>query len=162
MTNWTTPSEDDLKTAFGSIFVEQDDGEDFDPTAAAAIWLPMIVAQFRAAIRTGNRVALSKTAGSVPPEAKAHVLVMTAEAIVVNTPRLVGYIVLEGENGPMARMIAAARKFLTDCATKGLSVTVPQDPDPTTLPSGTIWGDAAGTGDENTVKADLSMDAPPY
>ena len=160
-TNWVTPTADDLKGAFGSIFVEQDNGEDFDPTAAANVWLPIIVAQMRAAILTGNRVALSQTKGSVPPEAKGHVLVLVAEAVVVNTPRLVGYIVLEGENGPMARMITAARKFMNDCP-KGLSVTAPLDPDPATLPSGVKWGDDSGEGTDATVRTDLTIDAPPF
>lgn len=161
MSNWVVPTSNDLVDCFGSIFVEQDSGEDFDPTAAANAWLPIIVAQIRGAILTGNRAGLSKTAGSVPPEAKIHTLVLVAEAIIVNTPRLVGYIVTEGENGPMARQITAARSFLAQCV-KGLSVTPPTDLDPATEPSGTIWGDEAGTGTSETVKTDLTIDAPPY
>lgn len=161
MTNWSVPTADDLSGAFGSIFVEQDNGEAFDPTTAANVWLPIIVAQMRAVILTGNRSALSKTTGSVPPEAKGHVLALVAEAVVINTPRLVGYIVLEGENGPMARMITAARAFMKDC-TKGLSVTPPNDPDPNTIPSGVKWGDDSGEGTDQTVRTDLTIDAPPY
>jgi hypothetical protein len=160
-TNWTVPTADDVKSAFGSIFVDQDDGEEFDPTELANTWLPIIVAQFRGAIDTGNRVSLSVTKGAVPPEAKVHVLVLVAEAIVVNAPRLAGYVVLEGESGPMARMIIAARKFL-DSINKGLNVTEPTDPDSSALPSGTIWGDVQGTGTSATRKTDLSIDAPPY
>lgn len=160
MTNWATPTVDSLKSAFGSIFVEQDDGEAFDPTDSATTWLPIIVAQFRAAILTGNRSGLSLTAGSVPPEAKGYVLALVAEAIIINTPRLVGYVLVEGEAGPMSKMIAEARKFKVDC-TKGLSVTPPKDLDPTTAPSGVIWGDDAGVGIADTEITNLQIDSPP-
>lgn len=160
-TNWTVPSPDDVKSAFGSIFVEQDNGEDFDPTATATFWLPVIVAEVRGTIQNANRTALSLTAGSVPPEGKVHVLVLVAEAILVNTPRLVGYIVMEGENGPMARMIIAARKWL-EVVQKGQSVTDPTDPDPATLPSGVQWGDDSGEGTDATKITNLTIDSPPY
>lgn len=160
MTNWTVPTADDVKGAFPSIYVEQDNGEDFDPVAMAGVWLPIIVAMFRGNILRGNRSGLSKTPGSVPPEAKGFVLVLVAEAIIVNTPRLVGYIVLEGENGPMARMIVAARQFLKDVL-NGIDVTTPLDPDPAYLPSGVQWGDDNGPGSHSSVLTDLTVDSPP-
>ena len=161
-TNWLIVTADDVKDAFGSLFVDQDNGEDFDPTAAANVWIPIIVAQVRGMIQTGNRTGVSITAGAVPPEAKGHVLVLVAEKIIINTPRLVGYIVLEGENGPLARSLMEARKWLSDVANKGLDPTHPTDLDPTTAPFGTQWGDDAGDDTAGNKRTDLTIDSPPY
>lgn len=160
MTNWYLPTLADVQAAYGSIFVPPDAG-DYDPVATATFWLTPIVNLIRQAILNGNRTALSLTAGTVPPEAQVHVLTLVAEKVIANSPRMVGYIVVEGGSGPMVRPIAEARKFVEDCK-HGLATTVPTDPDPDTLPSGTKWGDDSGVGTPNTVITDMTIDAPPF
>lgn len=157
---WVVPQASDVQSTYGSIFAPQD-SNDFDAVGAAGTWLPIIVNQIRGAIGEANRIALSLTAGSIPPEAMVHCLALVAEQVIVNTPRLVGYIVVEGENGPLSRAITAARTFVQACRT-GLNVTAPTDPDPNNLPTGVIWGDASGIGTSATVRTPMGIDDPPY
>lgn len=159
-TNWIVITKDDVNAAFGSLFLDQDNQEDYDPAALSDVWIPAIVAMFRGAILNANRSGLGKTTGSVPPEAKAHVLVLVAEAIIVNAPRMKGYVLLQDANSPMSRMIIAARQFMKDL-NMGLPVTTPTDLDPTTTPSGTQWGDDNGPGSDASVMTDLTVDSPP-
>lgn len=154
---WIVPSAADVKSAYASVFVPQDEGDTINPETIIAIWLPQAVALVRGAIGAGNVNPLSLTVGSVPPEAIPHVWTLTAEMAVVNTPRLVGYIVLEGENGPMSRAITAARTFLTKCS-QGMNVTTPTDPDPANTPTGGGWGDFQGVGSSTTVLPVMTTD----
>jgi hypothetical protein len=162
-TNWTVLDVDnDFKSAYPVLFATNDEG-DWDPGGVASEWLPVFVNQFRSAIFNGNRVALSLTAGSVPPEAVPYVLSLVAEKVVINAQRMVNLVLVEGgENGPLVRSINDARTFLKDCQAGRSIVTAPSDPDPNTLPSSTKWGDDSGQGSATTVISNLTVDAPPF
>lgn len=138
-TNWITPQASDINSAYPAVFASQDQ-QDWNADALAAVWLPQIVQMFLGAIKEGNRVPISLTPNSVPPELVPHVWALTAEQVVVNSQRMVSLIVIEGENGPMARSITAARTMLEKIR-GGLNLTIPTDPDPNQTPLGVAWDD---------------------
>ena len=157
--DWVVPTVDDVKSCFTNIFVEQDNDADKVPSDLVTAWLPVIIAQVRQEIINANRNKISTTANSVPPEAKKHVLVLVAEACIINSARMVQFI----ETQPMKRMLDDAYKFLEEVK-RGKNVTDPQDAqvDQDQLPTGTVWGDRDSdfVGSETTQILDMTVDGP--
>lgn len=92
--------------------------------------LRMTVARIRHAVRRGGRSPLSNTAGSVPPEAEQHALVLTADAMTASTPNLGQVVVtpMGGTGGPWKDLVAQAKKWLADVLAGEFAPTYPTDP----------------------------------
>lgn len=88
------------------------------------------VDQIRQAVQTGNKVPLSVTLNSIPPEAVPHVLNMTAWQLANSTPSIQFAVLTEkGSSSPLLSLYEAGQKWM-EAVRKGLTVTYPSDPDP--------------------------------
>ncbi len=147
MTNWTTPSSNDLaKVIANSIFAAQNENIDSDTIESAMLdpdqtqtfnpdlmdrataLLNEAVNQFRGAIQIASKYPLSLTAGSVPPEVNLHVLNFAAYQLVVSIPSLKMFILTEkGTSSPFATFYREATQYL-EMLRKGRNITFPTDP----------------------------------
>lgn len=142
-TAWVVPTKDDVvkyvqqsvidgANALNSGGEERIDG----PTGL----LQAAVDQVRGAVGNGNRVALSLTANSVPPEARAHVMVLAAYMLVSSVPQLGDFASKDG----LTRRWDEANKWLDAVRRGDLAPAKPTDPDTATAPAGPTWGDFSG------------------
>jgi hypothetical protein len=138
-TAWTVPVATDLEQFMSSSVVTATNVDDPAGKARADSLIESVVARVRGAIGSGNRVPLSLTPNSVPPEGKQHVLVLIVAALAAASPQVYQYT----ESDAFRRQLEAAEKWIT-AAQEGLNVTVPTDPDPDNTPSTAEWGDIEG------------------
>ena len=138
-TNWVVPSSDDVAAVLNSIVGKASNFGNAQGVKRIDSLIPMVVARFRGAIQSGNTVALSLTAGAVPPEAQQHVATLVADAMVSSTPGLAEY----AESKAFVALKEGAEKFITQCL-EGRNVTAPMDPDPNATPNTLEWGDDYG------------------
>jgi hypothetical protein len=138
-TNWTVPTVDDLQAYLNVKLVDATNPDSDSGISRADVVLSSVVARVRAAIGAGNWVPLSLTTDSVPPEAKQHVLVLVAAAMMASTPQILQYANSDIFKGQWD----AAEKFIKD-AQAGEPMTIPTDPDPSATPSSPTWGDYSG------------------
>lgn len=134
--DWIVPTVDDLRTVLSSVVLNPaaDIGNPSGPTNQLA--LDLVVERWRGAIRTAGRIPVSLTAGSVPPEHKQHVLVLTVWQLVCSQPKL-------------AQTVTEAFKTLVDKAEEalkdvdegkeGATPSYPSDPDTTTASTGPVF-----------------------
>lgn len=128
MTAWIVVAKDDVANYIAQQVMDAAN----DPTVLGLSRLEgekgiiaSVVAKFRGAIWAGKRVSLSATAGSVPPEAVEHVLVMCVRALAA------------GMANPLATFVASDFfKAMLDEATEwlklareGMEVQGPTDPE---------------------------------
>lgn len=111
-----------------------------------------VVEEFRGAIDRGNRVPLSVTAGTVPPECVRHALNLAAYQLVNSSPNLQMAIMTDGGvYSPLAKLYTEATVELKRISAGGLVSypTDPEDADEAEVPdhgsSGDISGDASVT-----------------
>jgi len=118
--------------------------------------LPIEVARFRGAIATGNRVALSATALTIPPEAEKHLLVIVCQSLATSVPQLSEFV----QSDRFKDMVDKAEDWLEAVRKGELVPTAPIDPDTATVPSGPEWGDLYGqeVAGKSLGKIDVSTD----
>lgn len=151
-TNWKTPGTADVQAIIAQYVIAKTNesfGQDsqakdqFNPgvTSRLSFLLETVVNEFRAAITSGAKVALSLTAGTVPPDVLRHVLNLTAWQLVTSTPELAAVIITQNgkAQSPLGKLADDAIKQIERCR-KGDPMTAPSDPDPATKPYGAQWG----------------------
>lgn len=139
-TAWTVPVIGDLKGFMNeSVLDTAGVKESVSNTERQTEVLAAVVARVRGAVGVGNRVAVSLTVGSVPPEAKQHALVLAVHALSATSPQLGKYVLLEA----FEKMVTAAEDWVK-AVQDGLAVTAPSDPDPANPSAGPTWGDFSG------------------
>lgn len=87
------------------------------------------IEEWRGAIRTGNKIPLSQTASSVPPESKVHVIALAAWRLVSAEYKFKAVIITEqGAYAPLQGIYRDAMKELDRIRAGGL-VSYPTDPE---------------------------------
>lgn len=142
-TNWTVPTVNDLTTVL-SLYVQSQSNEQVGDGSAPDMavdlaqpnrlseCLSKAVSEFRAAIRTGNRVPISETSDSLPPECVRPALNLAAYQMVSAMPSLQMVLLTEtnGVYSPLLTFYKEARA-MKDSIRRGLVVTIPSDPEDT-------------------------------
>ncbi len=125
-TNWIVPVSDDLSIVLAQPVIDKaiEVGK-VDASTTVADVLALVVARVRGVIRNNSRNQLSATAGSIPPESKQHVLILTARQLIDAIPGMSATMATSEEFG---KLYTKAEDWLTDIK-KGGNVTVPSDPD---------------------------------
>lgn len=143
--NWVALTAVDLKNiALLDLLDRADENTDANAVAGDEIeqarltrrtfWAAQAVAQCRAAVLQGGRTALSLTAGTIPPEAVAHMATWAAW-------RLLNAVPGRNDEGPVSAVLndpstSDLRRFYDEAVAylkgieRGDSVTPPTDPDP--------------------------------
>lgn len=128
--SWQVPAASDLQTVLTGIVTNTAD-ESLVGGNRSTLAISGAVARVRGAIRKGRKTPLSQTAGSVPPEAFIHTLVLAVNILVGAKPTLIQSVI--GPNGgvytPFYNMRDEAKKWLEDTAA-GRPTDPPSDPDP--------------------------------
>ena len=131
--NWTTLSASNLAQVMNPNILAALNA------ANASAALLTVVREVRASIAAANRVPLSKTVDSIPPEGVRHVLTLTVQALGTAEPQLAQYC----ESWSFKRQADAAQDWMEKAA-RG-EVSYPSDPDQMQLPTGIRWGDNFGS-----------------
>lgn len=139
-TNWITLTGADIGkvlTAKAEEAVNENLGDDveigselnLDAANRRNALVTLAIRRVRAAILNGNRVPISYTADTVPPEAEIHTLMLAAMPLVQSTPSLAKEFLVgqDGRKTSFERMYDRAEQFLIDIG-KGFNVTEPTDP----------------------------------
>ena len=120
-TAWVVPSADSLDNIMSQLVLnagEKDTVEQgINPELRADWTLAQAVTRVRSAIQAAARFPVSQEAGSVPPEAELHVMVLTVNSMTASKPNL-GTIVLTLNGGvvsPFNDLVKRAEKFIQDC-----------------------------------------------
>lgn len=133
-TDWIAPQVQDLEKVLSQLVLNATERMKNQPMGASNSRgtenLRMAVARVRAAILAGGQSALSQTAGSVPPEAEQHALMLAARAMTGSTPN-VGSVVVSISGGvysPFDTLVKAAEKWLADVQSGAVIPTNPTNP----------------------------------
>jgi hypothetical protein len=153
---WVAPASASLEAFLQSFVINAANPMDAQGAKRADNLIPRAVSRVRAAIATGNRIPLSQTAGSVPPEAEWHVLVIVAESLATSVPQLAEFV----ESERFQRMATDAKEWIRSVEKGELAPSYPTNPDTTTVPKGPEWGDLYGTevGGLSLGKIDVTTD----
>lgn len=120
MSNWAVPSSADLAVVMNTQVLLPT-----SPNAVAA--LALAVGRVRGTIQTAGRVPVSVTAGSVPPEALQHALVLTVALLTGAFPNLASLVDADGGKTGFGQLVEQAEQWL-DRIEKGASCIGPTDP----------------------------------
>ncbi len=123
-TNWIVPIAADLSIVLAQPVIDKAIEVGNDSTKIAKM-LVVVVARVRGVIKNNSRNQVSATAGSIPPESKQHVLILTAHQLIDSIPGMSATMATSEE---FAKLYTKAEDWLTDIK-KGGRVTVPNDPD---------------------------------
>lgn len=143
---WVVPTAGDV-TALMSSIVQTSVTKDPNGQSRSASCLALVVEQVQGAVRTGNRVPLSLTNGSVPPSGHIHTVVLAVSLMVSSTPNMTFAVKDEFGN-----QVKDAKDWLERVRKGEQAVDYPTDPDQSTLP----FGGGLGYGGEMSV--DMSTD----
>lgn len=143
---WVVPTADDVTALMSSIVnttVQKDPGG----LNRADKCLKLVVEQMQGAVRTGNRIPLSLTNGSVPPSGHIHTVVLAVSLMVSSTPNMTFAVKDEFGN-----QVKDAKDWLKSVKEGKLAVDYPTDPDQSTLPF------AGGLGYGGEMEVDMTTD----
>lgn len=139
-TNWIVPKGSDLKKVLDQIVVKAADantGDDaqvnqpLDPDAAKRSddAIDLVVQRFLGCIKNAARQPVSLTAGAVPPEAKVHVLVLSAFLLTASKPNLMMIVTPDGAiYAPFNQLVKTAEAWFKGVNDGDITVTFPSDP----------------------------------
>ena len=128
------------------------EGDPFDPNSAHRRnqLVAEAVEEVRGAIRVGQVYPLSETAGSIPPEAEYHTLMLAAyrfiTAAVGHEQQGIQWAILTAPDSAFTRLFKDACEYLKALA-KGAAVSEPLDPEDD-VPGRIRWADSLATDEE--------------
>lgn len=122
-TNWKTPSISDLSAFMNAAVLN---GAQASSTIQERV-LGFQVAKIRGTILNAGRCPLAVTAGTVPPEAEEHALVLAVRALTAGSPLLAPVVEAGAGKTGFGRAVDDAEEWLKSVR-KGQSVTPATDP----------------------------------
>ncbi len=125
-TNWIVPVAADLSIILAQPVIDKaiEVGK-VDASTTVADIMALVVARVRGVIKNNSRNQLSATVGSIPPESKQHVLILTAHQLIDSIPGMSATMSTSEEFG---KLYTKAEDWLKEIK-EGGNVTVPSDPD---------------------------------
>jgi hypothetical protein len=139
-TNWITLTGADIRLVLAAAAQDQTNENTAEGTEAGSevdlgadnrrdLLVEDAVIRIRAAIANGQRIPISVTPDTIPPEAKLHALYLAAMPLVQSMPGLAKSLLIgeDGRKTSFERSYDRAEQFLTDVM-GGMNVTYPTDP----------------------------------
>lgn len=143
---WTVLTAEDVKKFMSSAVVLATNEDIFtNGVGRVSMMTDTVVKRIRAAIGTANRVPLSATTGSIPPEAEQHALVMIAAQLSASVPQLNDFVA----SAAFKLMHEKAEDWMSEVH-KGLNITRPSDPDSDTESEAPAYGSMSAAADLST------------
>ncbi len=154
---WVVPDAEDAESFLEEAVLAalKDNGDDDQAGGRLTKHLAMQVARVRGAVNNARRQALSATAGTVPPEAEAHVWTLAVQAMAAAVAGVAKYV---ADNEAWRDQVKAAQAWLDKVNSGDYTVTNADNKDESFQVSAT-WGDYTGKNEDGEAgKLDLSLD----